>query len=191
MSARHHGCWGWLGLGALALGACEPPPEPVAEPPWPSTEACEGLDDWPDDWAALEHDAVVRIDAVRQHGADCGVRGKLGPAHALVRRPALDCAARLHAQDMATEGYQRQIDGDGHDVRWRVEAAGATPAVVIQHIAAGPRSAEELVDQTWLPRAIPCESLGSSEVDEIGLGVVADVDDPFETYWVLVLASES
>jgi uncharacterized protein YkwD len=178
-----------VGAASLAIAACgdAPPDEPTE--PWPRTEACEELEAWPDDWAALEVAALQRIAALRAEGADCRERGKWGPAAPLQRRTGLDCAARSHALDMATRGYFGRLDPEGADEHERVEAAGYTAAVLVQHLAAGPRDASTLVDQVWVPRAVPCASLVAGELAEVGLGHVGDVDDELGTYWVLLLAS--
>lgn len=163
----------------------------MAEPdprPWPQTESCEGLDVWPQAWADQEQAALERIDALRREGADCGERGKFGPAPSLRRSPALDCAARFHAQDMAEREYFGRLDPDGADERDRVDATGYSAALVLQHLAAGPRDASELVEQTWRPRTVPCSSMLSSDVTEIGLGFVGDLDTELTTHWVLMLA---
>lgn len=176
------------GPPTLSCDANAPPP---SELPWPETAQCEGLDTWPQAWAQLELDAIARIDATRADGADCGEQGKLGRAPALVRRPELDCAARAHALDMAERDYFGRLDPDGVDERARVDAAGYAPVTLTQHIAAGPRDAAELVDQTWLPRPVPCASLVSEANTEIGLGHVGDVVDEAghaSPRWVVLLA---
>jgi hypothetical protein len=183
-----------LGLvHGLVLGACDPAPEASDPAPeaWPRTEACEGLDAWPEAYAELEAEALARIDARRAEGVDCGERGKWGPAKPLRRRAALDCAARAHALDMATEGYFGRLDADGRGEAERVEAAGYAAAVLVQHLAAGPRDGAELVDRTWGPRPVPCESMADPMLEEVGIGHVGEVDDDFGSYWVLLLASPS
>ncbi len=180
-----------MSSGALlaCLAACGgEPAEPVDEEPWPRTAACEGLDEWPVEWAELERDALRHIEALRHEGADCGPRGKWGPAAPLRRRTALDCAARSHALDMASEGEVSRLDGEGAGEHARAEAAGYSASVLVQHLAAGPRDGAMLIEDTWLPRPVPCESLVTSELSELGLGHVGDVDDELGTYWVLLLA---
>lgn len=178
----------------MAFAACDAPsPSDAPADPWPRAAACEDLEDWPEAWAELESEALARIDELRAEGADCGERGKLGPAPALRRRAALDCAARFHAQDMAERGYFGRFDPEGNDERDRADAAGYSPARpeqvrLVQHVAAGPRDAEELVDRTWLPRAVPCESLASSAATEVGIGVVDELEGEHATRWVVVLA---
>jgi uncharacterized protein YkwD len=185
---------------AGATAACEPAsagPEPGQA--WPSAAACEGLDAWPEAFAEHEAAALARIDARRAEGADCGERGKWGPAPALRRRTALDCAARAHALDMAERGYFGRLDPDGRSEADRVEAAGYAAAVLVQHLAAGPRDAEALVERTWGPRPVPCSSMADPALTEVGLGYFGDADVPptteaasddgaFATYWVLLLA---
>jgi uncharacterized protein YkwD len=179
-----------LALASSLAAACEGTLAETLEPEaWPRTAACEGLDAWPEDWIELEAAAVQRIDELRATGADCGERGKWGPVAELRRRTGLDCAARSHALDMATQGYFGRLDPEGADERERAEAAGYTAEVLVQHLAGGPRDALELVDQTWAPRPVPCASLVASEPTEVGLGYVGDVDDELGTYWVVLLAS--
>lgn len=183
-------CVNWVMCLALA-SACDPAASGTDAAPeaWPSAAVCEGLDEWPPAFAALEDEALERIDMRRAEGADCGERGKWGPAQALRRRTALDCAARFHALDMATQGYFGRLDPDDHDETDRVAAAGYAAAVLVEHLAAGPRDAEELVDRTWAPRAVPCQSMADPALTEVGIGHVGDVDDEHGTYWVLLLAS--
>lgn len=178
-----------LGLAGLA-SACDPASGSDAAPEaWPEADACEGLDEWSPAFAALEDEALARIDARRAEGADCGERGKWGPAPSLRRRTALDCAARYHALDMATQGYFGRLGPDDRDEADRVEAAEYSAAVLVEHLAAGPRDAEELVDRTWAPRAVPCASMADPALTEVGIGHVGDVDDELGRYWVLLLAS--
>lgn len=180
------------GITAMSVMSIACDPEPTAGPmqePWPKTAACEGLDEWPQAWAELEEQTLDRIDALREEGADCGARGKHGPAPSLRRSAALDCAARYHARDMVEREYFRRLDPEGVDEWARVEAAGYEAAVVIQHMATGPRDASELVDQTWQPRPVPCSSLVSTEVTEVGLGLVSEIEGELTTVWVLMLAT--
>jgi len=173
----------------LACACDEGPADAPAPEGWPRTEACEGLDEWPEAFAALETEALAEIDGRRAEGADCGERGKWGPAPALRRRTALDCAARAHALDMATRSYFGRLDPDGEGEAERVEAAGYAAAVLVEHLAAGPRDAQELVEQTWAPRPVPCQSMADPALGEVGIGHVGEVDDELGTYWVLLLAS--
>ena len=143
---------------------------------------------WPVASTELEETTLELIDEVRTEGADCDEAGKFGPTPALVRHPALDCAARFHALDMVEQDYFGRFDPDGLDEAARVEAAGYTPEVLVQHIAAGPRDAQELVEQLWLPRAVPCSNLTSSQVTAIGLAYVGELEDEQSTRWVMVLA---
>lgn len=145
-----------LGPAVLA-SACDPAASGTEAPEaWPTTEACEGLDEWAPAFVALEDEALARIDARRAEGADCGERGKWEPAPSLRRRTALDCAARYHALDMATRGYFGRLDPDDRDEARprggsRVFRGGAGGAP-----RRGPARRGELVDRTWAPRAVPC-----------------------------------
>lgn len=182
-----------LAIAILAVAACDrAPTSPEASEPWPRTEACEGLDEWPDAWTEHEHAVLEHLDELRSEGIDCGERGKLGSAPPLRRRTALDCAARSHAQDMVDQDYLGRFDPEGASERERVEAAGYSPSVLVQHIAAGPRDAAELLDLTWLPRPVPCSDLATPALTEIGIGYVGEVDgepdEEWPTHWVVVLA---
>lgn len=181
----------WL-CGCLLVAACDPNDDSVPQPePWPGAVACEGLDD--DDWdperIQREDDAIERIARLREEGADCGEAGKSVPAPRLRRRTALDCAARFHARDMAEREYVGRLDPDGVDEWARVADTGYSASALVQHVAAGPRDVDELVDQTWLPRPVPCSNLTSDELTEIGIGYFGITDDDFGTYWVVLLAS--
>lgn len=170
-------------------GACDPDPAPDASPEaWPSALACEGLDDWPDAWSQLEADAVQRIDEVRGQVTECGDEGKFVRTPTLRRRTALDCAARAHARDMAQQQYVGRYDQAGRDEDDRAADAGYSATEIVQHIAAGPITAEELIDDLWLSRDPTCADLVTEQHTELGLGYVGDIDDEFGTYWVVVLS---
>ncbi|MCH9680478.1 MAG: hypothetical protein K0V04_03510 [Deltaproteobacteria bacterium] len=166
-----------------------------ADAPWPSASLCADVEAWPDASASLEDALLRRIDAARSNGGDCGERGKPAPAPALLRRPALDCAARAHASDMVAQRYFGRLDPDGVDEYARVEQTEYEAALVVQHIARGPRDAEELLDQTWLPRPVQCSSVLSEDLEEVGLAYIdappgEDPDeDPGGPHWVVVLAT--
>lgn len=176
-----------LPLAALALVACGPASSPDPPDAWPATAACEGLDDWRATWAEAEADVLGGIAAARDEGIDCGSGGKHFLSPRLQRRAALDCAARVHALDMAVQQYVGRYDPEGRSEVERAQAADYSAASFAQHLAAGPDDSGDLLD-LWWSRPQICADLASDAFTEVGLAHVGEVDDEFGEYWVVVLA---
>ena len=121
-------------LVALALAACMAPATVVT--PGPAAEAPSAGSAQPDDMTA----EVARL--VNAH------RIRIG-CPALQWDAAAASAAQSHSEDMARRDYFSHASPEGTDPGARLRAAGANWRAVAENIAAGPRSAEEVV-RGWL-----------------------------------------
>lgn len=180
-----------FGLG-LALGGCDDDGDASAaeRARLPDIPYCERATDWPVAWERAEQQAIDRIDRLRAQGADCGDKGYAPAAPTLRIEGALRCAARVHATAMAEQGHVGHATPDGVDLPMRIEAVGYDGAA-IEHLAAGPLTADELVDGVWRPSNLHCDQLMSRPHIDIGVAFIGATKpgDPYETYWVAVLGN--
>ncbi|HEU4407024.1 MAG TPA: CAP domain-containing protein [Polyangiaceae bacterium] len=153
--------------------------------PWPVPTAPPGPapppGSHPPAWAALEHEVLVRVNAVRSRGAQCGNQ-PFGPAAPLEPHPALHAAARGHSQDMATQDYFDHTSRDGRTMVTRVRAAGYGGGAIGENIAAGRATAEAVVDQ-WVQSPGHCSNLMSREFRFLGVGYAFRPGSRFGHYW--------
>lgn len=129
----------------------------VAEEPEPGPEPASALG------SAPEHsrlaDVVSRTNVARAaHG--------LGPLTADRR---LAAAAQAHNDDMVRRGFFAHESPDGATVADRVRAAGYAYGVVAENIAAGQRTADEVV-QGWMDSPGHRANILNRDVREIGVG---------------------
>lgn len=156
----------------------------------PRAEHCDPVREWNDDLVALEQRMLEALDARRAEGRHCGPRGSFAPAPPLRRSGALTCAARLHALDMAEQGF---VDHEGSDdsTPWaRMRRAGYLPATADEVIAAADLTPQDIIDQIWLSREGSCSALSATAYTDVGIGVALpfDEDDAVGLRWTIVLA---
>lgn len=135
----------------------------------------------PPAWATLEQEVLVRVNAVRARGAQCGSQ-PFGPAGPLEHHPALQAAARGHSRDMATRNYFDHTSPDGSTMATRVRAAGYGGGAIGENIAAGRATAEAVVDQ-WVQSPGHCSNLMSREFRYLGVGYAYQPSSRFGHYW--------
>ena len=176
----------------LLATACADPSAPALEDePMPDLERCDPVRAWNPELVALEQEMLEALDGRRAEGRTCGTRGSFAPAPALRLRGALTCAARLHALDMAQQGF---IDHEGSDdsTPWdRLRAVEYAFATADEAIVGADLTPEDILDTLWLPREGSCATLSATAYTDVGLGVALpfDPDDPIEGHrWAIVLA---
>ncbi|WP_018504692.1 CAP domain-containing protein [Parafrankia discariae] len=109
-----------------------------------------------------------------------------GGLAALVTEPRLAAAAHRHSADMATRGFFAHDTPDGITVADRVLAAGYSYAVVAENIAAGQRTAAEVV-AGWMNSPPHRANILRPEVRQIG---VARFDGgEYGVYWTQVFGT--
>jgi uncharacterized protein YkwD/stress response protein SCP2 len=105
---------------------------------------------------------------------------------ALTVEPRLAAAAQAHGEDMVARRFFAHDSPDGGTVADRVLAAGYRYSVVAENIAAGQRSAAEVVDG-WMNSPGHRRNILSRDVLQIGIGFVAGGE--YGTTWVQVFGT--
>ncbi len=179
----------------LALVSCDDPQPNTASDSTraalPELELCDPIRAWNPQLIELEQQMLEALDARRAQGQHCGPRGSFPPAPTLRMNGALRCAARLHALDMAEQGF---VDHQGSDdtTPWgRLTAAQYPFATADEVIVSTDMTPEDILDTVWIPREGSCAALSASSYTEVGVGAALpfDPDDPLTGLrWAIVLA---
>ncbi len=157
----------------------------------PALEPCDAVRDWNADLVHLEQEMLEALEAHRAQGQSCGGRGSFSPAPRLRLNGALTCAARLHALDMAEQGFVEHEGSDGSTLWDRIRAAGYGFATADEVIAVADLPPEDILNTIWMPREGSCAAVSASSYIDVGLGVAIpfDADDPLTGLrWAIVLA---
>jgi uncharacterized protein YkwD len=136
--------------------------------------------------AALLDSVFERLNEIRADGGRCG-DNEIPSSPPLIRSPALDAAARAHAEDMAQNSFLAHTGSDGSNPGERVARAGYDWHVVAENVASGQTSADEIA-ATWLESAGHCENLRGTKYSESGLAYALNPGDGRDIYWVQVYA---
>ncbi|RMG95866.1 MAG: CAP domain-containing protein, partial [Deltaproteobacteria bacterium] len=131
------GAW----LVALVATACDA--EPLVERDVGDAEACADLAAWPEDATAAEDALVGRLVALRERDLPCAEQTPLAPLAAV---PALRCAARRHALDLAERKTLAAEGSDGTTPQARAAEAGYVGRLRYELRAADFRAASEVSD---------------------------------------------
>ena len=162
-------------LACLVLSGCVDDLELDCEDP-----AAAG---WQAERQELEEALWQATNGARAAGADCA-SGPFVATEAVALDPALTCAARGHALNMATNDFFDHESLDGSSPGDRIEAAGYTWSRWSENIAAGQAEAEDTVDG-WLDSTTGhCENLLDPEVVDGGFGYAYDASSTWGHYWV-------
>ena len=169
--------------------AC-PGPEPEPAPEVPATEYCAAVDNWAPTLAAFELEVLARVNEIRTEGTICNLDEEFAAVEPLTMDPALRCAARVHALDMATQDYFSNVDPD--DLRYtdRAELAGYAGFARGQLIGAAQSDADQLVTAILGSPGL-CRTMMDPGASEFGMGYVLTDAAEFPNYWVQVFGGES
>jgi uncharacterized protein YkwD len=118
------------------------------------------------------------VNAVRQQGCRCGT-AVMPAVPALVWNDTLALAANDHATDMAANGYFSHISPAGTSPIQRAMKRGYTGTYVLEDIAKGYHSAQEVMT-AWLQSEAHCKAIMDSIPVSMGAATV-------QSYWVLEL----
>lgn len=157
----------------------------------PALELCDPVRGWNPELVLLEQEMLEALEARRALGQDCGPRGSYPPAPQLRLNGALTCAARLHALDMAEQGFVAHAGSDDTTPWDRLHRAGYPFATADEVIVATDLPPQDILDTIWIPREGSCAALSASSYIEVGLGVALpfDPEDPLPGLrWAIVLA---
>lgn len=137
---------------------------------------CEGS--WPA--PAAEQRVLELVNEQRRRGATCGGKD-YPPVPPLRPEPRLQCAARLHAQDMAVHKFFDHQNRRGQSPADRVTLAGYRWQAAGENIAAGQPTAAAAV-AAWMKSPGHCVNIMSPMFTELGVGYVA-ARDRYGHYW--------
>lgn len=153
-------------------------------------EDCDNLEDfgWEPADADIEADLLARTNAVRAAGATCNGTA-MPPADALTAEPRLQCAARRHALDMASNDFFDHESPTSGAVSDRADAAGYDWGTVGENIAAGQPTAEQALDDWVTSTTGHCENLMSADFVHAGMGLATTEEAELPTYWVQVFGA--
>lgn len=130
----------------------------------------------PDETAALAAE-VVRLTNLERAAAG---RSQLA-AH-----PAVTAAAVAHSQDQAATGRMSHTGSDGSDAGTRLTRAGFDWRTWGENVAAGQRTAAEVVT-AWMDSSGHRANMLNAAFTTIGIGVATDASGT--RYWTMVLAA--
>lgn len=106
----------------------------------------------------------------------------------LVASPALAKAAGGHAHDMAEHGYFAHRARDGSTVGQRATRAGYRWRAIGENIAAGPPTADAVV-QGWLNSPEHCANLMRPHFTDMGIAFAINTEGKHRVYWVQVFGA--
>ena len=141
----------------------------------------------PADNPALLDQVLAELNRIRAEGGPCG-RSDYPPARPLTRSPALDAAARNHAQDMAHNSFLAHTGSDGSNPGERAARAGYDWHTIAENVASGQTSAAD-VAATWLESPGHCANLRDPKYAETGIAYALNPGDGRDIYWVQVYSS--
>ncbi len=136
--------------------------------------------------SALLDTVLDRLNSIRSEGGRCGGT-EFPPSPPLTRSPALDEAARRHADDMAKNSFLAHTGSDGSNAGERATRAGYEWRVVAENVASGQTSADDIA-ATWLESAGHCANLMDAKYSETGIAYALNPGDGRDIYWVQVYA---
>lgn len=118
------------------------------------------------------------------------VQETLPAATPLVYNAQLNTAARLHAEDMATNNYFSHTGLNGSSFSQRATAAGYTGSPQGENIAQGQDTAQGAFDSWRNSHAGHCQAMMSSKGDEMGLGYAINGNSSGKHYWVYLIGKK-
>ena len=127
------------------------------------------------------------VNEARSQGRRCG-RRKFGATTRLTANPALEHAARKHAEDMAAHSLLDHEGSDKSVPARRATRAGYSWASVAENVAGGQTTAGEVV-KVWLASPGHCRNLMDPRYSQTGVARAVNQDSQHVVYWVQVFAA--
>ena len=127
------------------------------------------------------------VNEARGEARKCG-RAEHGAAAPLTLSSTLTAAASLHSLDMAERGKASHEGSDGSDSGERITRAGYVWRGSGENVAAGQRSAEEVV-AAWLDSPGHCATLMEPNFVETGIAFALAPGKNPSVYWTQVFAA--
>jgi uncharacterized protein YkwD len=185
-----------LAIAALAASAgCAPADGAGGDGPFDIDEAAERATAGADaaappgaDAAAAASSAVpagpagevfALVNQARSRARSCGAES-FAAAPPLRWDDRLGRAAQAHSADMAAKNYFSHTSADGRSFSERIRAEGYSFSRAGENIAAGQRTAAQVVD-TWLKSPGHCRNIMNPAFGDLGVGQAAG--GSFGVYW--------
>lgn len=130
---------------------------------------------------AIGNRVLVLVNEARSKPRRCGSKSHTA-APPLTLSAVLTRAALKHAQDMASHSHFEHTGTDGSTPTQRVEKAGYAWLAVAENIAAGARTADEVV-AGWLNSPGHCSNLMGAAYTQMGIAYAVDVKSTAGIYW--------
>jgi uncharacterized protein YkwD len=127
------------------------------------------------------NEVLVRVNAARAAPRVCGTMS-FPATTALTGDARLDAAAMTHTRDMTGANFFSHTGSDGSTVGVRVTRAGYTWTAVGENIAAGQRTAQEVVDG-WLASPGHCSNIMSANFRHMGIAALNCATCTYPIYW--------
>jgi uncharacterized protein YkwD len=200
-----------LGLGALALGACEvagsvpvggPGGSGGDEPPTSDTTVPEdtvptipptSMTTTPTELGdglslSTQRQMLALVNEQRAAGRSCGSSGTFGPTGPLGLDLRLAEAAQGHSEDMAQNDFFSHTGSDGTSGADRIAAVGYDWRAWGENVAAGSPDAAATVAQ-WFDSPTHCATFMNPVFTEVGFGYDQDADADYVHYWTANLGT--
>lgn len=130
---------------------------------------------------AVAAQVLALTNEARAHARRCGTR-QFEAAPPLRANARLEKAAAAHAQDMAQHQYVDHAGRDGSTFSQRITRTGYAWRSVGENVAAGQRSAQEVV-QDWLASPGHCANIMNDEFTEMGVAFSVQMRSKDVVYW--------
>jgi uncharacterized protein YkwD len=144
---------------------------------------CEAAQLWPYEFAEREDAMLELVNDTRSEGGTCGDT-VANPVDLVDLSPALKCAARLHAVDIATTGKLGHTGSDGTDTQARADAALYENIPGAELVAADFVDPQDALD-AWQGSPEHCNEIFKARSDEIGIGY-GENEHGDRSAWVIV-----
>ncbi|MGD9599771.1 MAG: CAP domain-containing protein [Steroidobacteraceae bacterium] len=167
---------GALGVGALGVGACATTRAPVQLAPPRAQDA-----------AAVGARVLTLVNRARARPRRCGPKA-VPAASPLVREAQLDAVALAYAQELARLGRFEHRGADGRQPRDRVARSGYRARIVGENLAAGPTTADEVIDG-WLASPGHCENVMEARFTQMGIAYAVNPASRYGIIWVQLFAA--
>ncbi|MCU0952435.1 MAG: CAP domain-containing protein [Burkholderiaceae bacterium] len=154
---------------------------------WTLVFAQPALDPALGDWRTAGQRVLALVNEARRSARRCGADA-YPAAPPVTWNDALAAAALAHSRDMARSQRFAHQGSDGSEVGARVTRQGYTWQAVGENIAAGPGSAQQVVNG-WIGSPGHCANLMSAEFTQMGAAFVIAPEAPLAIYWTQVFAT--
>ncbi len=139
------------------------------------------------DAGAISKRVLELANEARSRGGRCG-SSMYAPSKPLSLNDKLERAAHDHSRDLATRSTLSHQGSDGSKPADRALRAGYRWRVVGENVAAGPVSAEEVM-QGWLASAQHCGNILDARFSDMAVSFVIDEKSKGLIYWTQMFAT--